>query len=213
VVTDFDAHSWVEVYFRHIGWFRSTPTPGAAPASSRAVAAGSAAALPEAGDADEARTDRRSSASGTATPGHDAPRPAGGSGNPLLLLERTRGGCGRSALIAAGWVLLRARRHRALSPAAAQRCPRPRATQRPGAAARAPGTGATLLSIERGLRTLRGEAVAGYAARLRASRYAAHAPTRPRPPSGAGCAGCSAAAGACGPAARVHLFPAGGPRP
>ncbi len=48
MVTDFDAHSWVEVYFRRIGWVPFDPTPAAAPASSRAVAAGSAAALPEA---------------------------------------------------------------------------------------------------------------------------------------------------------------------
>ena len=31
-VRDFDAHSWVEVYFRGIGWVTFDPTPGAAPA-------------------------------------------------------------------------------------------------------------------------------------------------------------------------------------
>ena len=31
-VRDFDAHSWVEVYFRGIGWVTFDPTPGVAPA-------------------------------------------------------------------------------------------------------------------------------------------------------------------------------------
>jgi transglutaminase-like putative cysteine protease len=34
-VHDFDAHSWVEVYFRGIGWVTFDPTPGAAPAESQ----------------------------------------------------------------------------------------------------------------------------------------------------------------------------------
>jgi hypothetical protein len=36
LVRDFDAHSWVEVYFNHIGWVPFDPTPGAAPAKSQA---------------------------------------------------------------------------------------------------------------------------------------------------------------------------------
>jgi transglutaminase-like putative cysteine protease len=36
-VRDFDAHSWVEVYFRGIGWVTFDPTPGAAPAESQHV--------------------------------------------------------------------------------------------------------------------------------------------------------------------------------
>ena len=35
-VTDLDAHSWVEVYFRTIGWVPFDPTPGTAPAGSQA---------------------------------------------------------------------------------------------------------------------------------------------------------------------------------
>src|SRR5919108_332399 len=36
LVRDFDAHSWVEVYFNRIGWVPFDPTPGAAPANSQA---------------------------------------------------------------------------------------------------------------------------------------------------------------------------------
>jgi transglutaminase-like putative cysteine protease len=36
-VTDFDAHSWVEVYFDGIGWVTFDPTPAAAPAISRST--------------------------------------------------------------------------------------------------------------------------------------------------------------------------------
>jgi transglutaminase-like putative cysteine protease len=35
-VRDLDAHAWVEVYFRRIGWVTFDPTPAAAPASSQA---------------------------------------------------------------------------------------------------------------------------------------------------------------------------------
>jgi hypothetical protein len=41
VVHDFDAHSWVEVYFRGIGWVTFDPTPAAAPAESQAGQIGS----------------------------------------------------------------------------------------------------------------------------------------------------------------------------
>ena len=37
VVRDFDAHSWVEVYFNDIGWVPFDPTPAAAPAQSQAT--------------------------------------------------------------------------------------------------------------------------------------------------------------------------------
>jgi hypothetical protein len=37
VVTDFNAHSWVEVWFPHYGWIRFDPTPPAAPARENAA--------------------------------------------------------------------------------------------------------------------------------------------------------------------------------
>jgi transglutaminase-like putative cysteine protease len=39
-VRDFDAHSWVEVYFRGIGWVTFDPTPGVAPAGSQRLGGG-----------------------------------------------------------------------------------------------------------------------------------------------------------------------------
>ena len=38
VVTDIDAHAWVEAWFPHYGWVRFDPTPGAAPARGGHVA-------------------------------------------------------------------------------------------------------------------------------------------------------------------------------
>jgi Transglutaminase-like superfamily/TgpA N-terminal domain len=211
VVTDFDAHSWVEVYFRRIGWVPFDPTPGAAPASSGDVAAGSGAALPEA-----ALTKSKGPAPlglRTETPGRAAARATEGSSNPLPLLTAA-GAAAALALLAAGWVLLRARRHRALSPP--QRSEALARELHSGLARlrRAPGTGATLLSIERGLRTLRGEAVAGYAAGLRASRYAEEAPDPPAPAERRRVR--RALSGGRGLRARVLgfiSFPPGGPRP
>ena len=178
MVTDFDAHSWVEVYFRRIGWVPFDPTPAAAPASSPTVAAGTAAALPE--GRPPKLIGPKQIGIGTAAPGHAAPRPASGSGSPLPMLIGA-GGAVALALLAGVAVLVRARRHRGLSP---QQRSEALARELHSALARlrrALAPGATLLSIERGLRTLRGEPVAGYAAGLRASRYAAAAPEPPAP--------------------------------
>jgi Transglutaminase-like superfamily/TgpA N-terminal domain len=43
-VEDFDAHSWVEVYFTDIGWVAFDPTPAASPASSQFINAATAGA-------------------------------------------------------------------------------------------------------------------------------------------------------------------------
>ena len=48
-VHDTDAHSWVEVYFRGIGWVTFDPTPNAAPAQSQRVLGDFAERLPRAG--------------------------------------------------------------------------------------------------------------------------------------------------------------------
>jgi protein-glutamine gamma-glutamyltransferase len=44
-VRDFDAHSWVEVYFPNIGWVAFDPTPGSAPAESQRLGGEFATAL------------------------------------------------------------------------------------------------------------------------------------------------------------------------
>jgi protein-glutamine gamma-glutamyltransferase len=45
-VEDFDAHSWVEVYFNDIGWVTFDPTPAAAPAASQVGTAAAATGQP-----------------------------------------------------------------------------------------------------------------------------------------------------------------------
>jgi transglutaminase-like putative cysteine protease len=49
VVSDIDAHSWVEVWFPHYGWVRFDPTPGAAPARGGRTPITSLAAASKAG--------------------------------------------------------------------------------------------------------------------------------------------------------------------
>jgi hypothetical protein len=44
LVSDFEAHSWVEVYFTGIGWVPFDPTPGSAPAELQVSASGAASA-------------------------------------------------------------------------------------------------------------------------------------------------------------------------
>ena len=44
-IRDFDAHAWVEVYFRGIGWVTFDPTPGSAPAASQRASGGGATIL------------------------------------------------------------------------------------------------------------------------------------------------------------------------
>ena len=60
-VRDFDAHSWVEVYFRGIGWVTFDPTPGVAPAERPTLGGDAATAIspvrPE--RPSSARVDRR----------------------------------------------------------------------------------------------------------------------------------------------------------
>ncbi len=47
IVSDFDAHSWVEVYFEGIGWVAFDPTPSASPAASISAGAGGRPQLPQ----------------------------------------------------------------------------------------------------------------------------------------------------------------------
>jgi protein-glutamine gamma-glutamyltransferase len=113
-VEDYDAHSWVEVWFNEIGWVAFDPTPAAAPAnlqSSGPYRGGLAATLGGAG-ADPGRVRA-----------FDVPRqrlqPAArisGGGPDLSFFPPLLGLLGGAALGALGW---RAVRYRRLSPAAA----------------------------------------------------------------------------------------------
>ena len=176
-VTDLDAHSWVEVYFRGIGWVPFDPTPSAAPAASRPIASGVAAALPE----------QRSKAPISAVPQSrrgkriapsEPTSPGGGRGVSPVLIGTGLLFAVLAAALAASWAM-RSRRARALAPdelaeALSRELSRGLARLR-----RRPPPGETLLSIERGMRTLSGEPVAAYAASLRRTRYAPAAPPAP----------------------------------
>ena len=106
IVRDFDAHSWVEVYYPDYGWVTFDPTPAASPARSQpADAAGIRGS--STGATPLAVQDRRPSAA-----------PASPSRTPSRPWWRTR--CSCLALLAAG----RARRSSPCAAGAAARRPR-----------------------------------------------------------------------------------------
>ena len=174
VVRDFDAHSWVEVYFNDIGWAPFDPTPAAAPAQSQATGL-------EAHRAPVPSTSKRvpPSSSGNLTLRRSAPAASTPSSSPLWLVPAA------IALLSLGGIAamaVRAFRNRRRTPASLVQAQLreleralPRLRSRP-----APGT--TLLALERRLALMAGPASAGYAAKLREALYAAG---RHRPPSAA----------------------------
>ena len=182
-VHDFDAHSWVEVYFRGIGWVTFDPTPAAAPAQSQHLEAAARATrtgvFPDA-DAKPASGGSHGSAArrGSADRGGGGSRPpavpaAGWSCSPIAASPRSPG---------RGIVGLRGTdRRRTVDGRSLGRADR-RAAQRRSTALgwhMVPGT--TLLELERRVAGgAAGEPVARYAAMLRDHRYApAHRPPCP----------------------------------
>jgi protein-glutamine gamma-glutamyltransferase len=165
LVRDLDAHSWVEVYFRGIGWVAFDPTPAAAPASSRLARPGAPILPAGSGPAREPPP-----AAPIPKPAA-APRGAGGGGAPTWLAPLLAAPL-LLVVGAAAALALRARRSRLLAPeelAEAQ-------LRELGAGVRRlrrplpPKT--TLLAFEERMRRSRRTAVATYAARLRSVRYA-----------------------------------------
>jgi hypothetical protein len=164
VVHDFDAHSWVEVYFRGIGWVTFDPTPAAAPAESQAGQIGS----PERRGNALAETDAGSVTGGShnsASPGPAAGAAAGGSsGVPagiVVLAVLAAGGI-------AGLVVYRLRGRIRGSRSDALVAELRNALDRVGWHM-APGT--TLLEVERRVAAAGRQPVARYAAMLRDHRY------------------------------------------
>ena len=174
VVSDFDAHSWVEAYFSGIGWVPFDPTPAAAPAQSQTTGLGAhGPTLPPTG---RPLPPQRG---GNLILRRSAPPPSGASGSKLWLVLMA------IALLALGTVgamAVRALRNRRLGPAellAAQLRELDAALRRLRSR---PTGGTTLLALERRLAMVAGPASAGYAAQLRLARYA---PGRHRPPTSA----------------------------
>jgi transglutaminase-like putative cysteine protease len=174
-VRDTDAHSWVEVYFRGIGWVTFDPTPASAPAASQGSGAGLGTAFRGRGSvADE----------------EGGPRPRLEPALEGGRLGEVRGGSGPwaaialaalaavAALTATATAAIR-RRRRALEAGSLverQLAELHRALPRLGWAL--PG-GTTLADLERRFRAER-PGVARYAAALRAHRFAPGAADPPR---------------------------------
>ena len=170
VVHDFDAHSWVEVYFEGIGWVPFDPTPGTSPAASTSPG-------PTLPVLRTRRTLAPIAASRASTP--RAPAEASGGGGWLVFA----GLAGLGALLAilgAGLVALARRRHSLEGPelAEAQVAELRRALAAMG---RPMAAGLTLRRLERDSAALGRTGLADYATKLCAYRFGA----RPAPPGAA----------------------------
>ncbi len=176
-IRDLDAHSWVEVYFAGIGWVTFDPTPPVAPAQSQVAGFDLGGGERDAGSANSAdgrapRADRPGEQAASSGSG------GGGSGLMSLLI-------GLVAVAATAGGLLTARRVRAARSLERSDAAEARVRELERALLRfglPPGPGATLSTVERGLRAQAKPAAARYVARLRASRFApgeAGCPTRP----------------------------------
>ena len=166
LVTDFDAHSWVEVYFTGIGWVSFDPTPTAAPAMSQ-VGEGD---FPGGGVPAEGFERRQEDPSGArAADPVSGPSPSGGGG-PWMALAIGLGVLGLAVAVPAA---LRWRRFRSLPPSAAAEAQ----LRELGSGLERLGVplspGETLLALERKLRMRWKPLTAGYVARLRAERFEA----------------------------------------
>jgi transglutaminase-like putative cysteine protease len=166
VVRDYDAHSWVEVYFAGIGWVAFDPTPALAPAVARSTPASASTTSPA---TPSSRTKSSAAlnhlkASDRARAGRAAHvRASGGAPVPIALAAVA------SALLAALALLALRRRTATLGPDAALGELRA-ALERLGYSC-PPRT--TLRELERRLSVAVGPAAARYARTLRNHRFAA----------------------------------------
>lgn len=168
-VVDYDAHSWVEVYFNGIGWVSFDPTPSSAPARARFTLADLLPGPPRGIQTETARPGQARGAK--ANEGARAREAAAGGSlaiwswiRALVLVALA------AATIACGSVAVR-RRHRLAAGTAIES-----QLRELGAALRGrgwtPTTGSTLLVLEQRLAKIAGPAAPAYVAALRASRYA-----------------------------------------
>jgi transglutaminase-like putative cysteine protease len=164
-VRDFDAHSWVEVYFRDIGWVTFDPTPPLSPASSQLDDAG-------VGAIQGGRTPRglgQSQAPDVRDAGGAVAGAGKGSGHLGLWLLAA--GLAAVALLVLAGLWLRSwlvRRRAGGDAAEAALHELRRALERVGFIL-PPGT--TLASLEKRLQTAAGADAVSYARRLREQRY------------------------------------------
>jgi transglutaminase-like putative cysteine protease len=174
VVSDFDAHSWVEVYFNGIGWVPFDPTPAAAPAQSQSTGLGGhAPGLPRTvrplpAQRGDNLTLRRGGEPGT---------PAATASHLWLVPLLAVGLLALAGLSALG---IRALRNRSLSGAEMADAQLRELRAALGRLRPLAGRGSTLLALERRLGVVAGPASRAYVARLRATRYQ---PGPQRPPT------------------------------
>jgi transglutaminase-like putative cysteine protease len=163
VVRDYDAHSWVEVYFNGIGWVTFDPTPAAAPVQSQAFGP-RGLGIPGAGGGAAAKS--KPARAGRSAP----PRAAGGSpgGMPFWIIPA---GVVLVLLAAAAVpIVIRRRRCRSLSEAELAEAQLRELEAALRRLDRPVGRGTTLRALERRLGRRR-LAVKEYVAKLRAVRY------------------------------------------
>jgi transglutaminase-like putative cysteine protease len=159
VVSDLDAHAWVEAWFPRYGWVRFDPTPGSAPARSRSTAL--LPALSGAGSGHVAHHSPRQTVGDTA--GGSQPNRRHGSGSALSLALVLAG----LVVVLGAAVLLAARRTRRLTSAQQLVAELERALARSGRPLQ-PGT--TLYALEQ--RFGSSPEAAGYVRALRLARFA-----------------------------------------
>lgn len=164
-VRDFDAHSWVEVWFADIGWVPFDPTPSQAPASSQSSADDRAPSAARGGAGDRGGTQENQEEQAAAAPSSSD----GDDGNGTAI---TAVGLGLLVVLTLVglWLagVLRARRRYDVSPDGAVEELRA-ALERLGH--RYPAR-TTLAELERRLRVTSGDGAAGYVANLRRLRFA-----------------------------------------
>ena len=164
-VRDYDAHSWVEVWFAGIGWVPFDPTPSQAPARSQSSADDRAPSAARGGAGDRGGTQEnqqeQAAAAASSSDGDD------GDGTPITVV-----GLGLLVVLtlAGLWLagVLRPRRRYDASPDGAVEELRA-ALERLGH--RYPAR-MTLAELERRLRVTSGDGAAGYVANLRRLRFA-----------------------------------------
>jgi protein-glutamine gamma-glutamyltransferase len=208
-VHDTDAHSWVEAYFRGIGWVTFDPTPAAAPAVSQslnelAAFRGVDPAAVEGGGRETRRQERETSAPRQVAAAEDDGLPWG----PIALGGLGLIVAGGGAYLVAAW-----RRHRALVGGTATDAQLGELIE----ALRRLGWGlpphATLLTVERRFESAGRPAVARYAARLRAHRFAPGGQPAPGPSARRALRRALAGGGGLGRRLRgLVAIPLGGPR-
>jgi transglutaminase-like putative cysteine protease len=206
VVHDFDAHSWVEVYFRGIGWVTFDPTPAAAPAESQRFNTETperrGGALTADGASGDTQGGHNSLTAGDATGATNA----GDSGMPAGLIVLAVFALGAVVAI----VVYRRRGRIEGDPSDAQVAELRNALDRVGWHIAA---GTTLLELERRVAAAGRQPVARYARMLRDHRYAGDNSPRPSEEQRRAMRRALIAGGPLRRWRAWLLVPPGGPRP